>query len=414
MEPFIPVHSGEHVFETLANDLQASQQRQALLVADENTYTACGQQVNETLSAAGLDVTQVILSGQPWVAADETNMAEVLQALNGRELALVAVGSGTVTDITRFVAFQTRLPFYSVPTAPSVDAYTSYTAAITIRKVKYSFATKTASGVYASLPVLCAAPQRMIASGFGDMVAKYTALADWKLAHLLVGESLDETAVRQAEAALQSCILQAAAIRAAEPSGIAALIESLFVSGRCMVRVGSSRPAAGAEHSLAHYWEIQHQLNHKPEALHGEKTGTASVIIAGLYEKLRQMTRQEAQRRLNRFCLSSPEPEIARIQSAYGAVASQVIANRTSFLGPFGQKIDLFSERLLSRWDDVQAIAAQVPSVDQIRTLLQSAGAAWQPDQIHVSKDEVRHAIQSAMYIRDRLTILELNHMLDL
>jgi glycerol-1-phosphate dehydrogenase [NAD(P)+] len=142
----------------------------------------------------------------------------------------------------------------------------------------------------------------MIASGFGDMVAKYTALADWTLAHLLVDEALDETAVRQAEAALQSCAGQSAAVHAAEPSGIAVLIESQFVSGHSMARVRSSRPAAGAEHSLAHYWEIPHQLKRKPESLHGEKTGGASVIIAGLYEKLRQMTRQEAQRRLDRFC----------------------------------------------------------------------------------------------------------------
>jgi glycerol-1-phosphate dehydrogenase [NAD(P)+] len=419
VEPYIPIHyeqvtSDEHDFAALAVELQARDQRQVLVVADENTYPACGQQVNAALAAAGLEVALVILSGQPWVAADESSIAEVLRALNGRRLALVAVGSGTITDITRFVAFQTRLPFYSVPTAPSVDAYTSYTAAITIREVKYSFPTKTASGVYASLPVLCAAPRRMIASGFGDMVAKYTALADWKLAHLLMDEALDETAAREAEAALQSCIRQAAAVRTAESAGIAALIDSLFVSGCCMVRVRSSRPAAGAEHSLAHFWEIQHQLNHRPESLHGEKTGVASVIIAGLYEKLRQMTRQEAQHRLDRVRWNGSEPEMARIKAAYGGVAGQVIANQASFLGPFGQKIDLFRERLLSRWDDVQAIAAQVPGVDQIRALLQSAGATWQPEQIHVSEAEVRQAIQSAMYIRDRLTILEINYILDL
>lgn len=414
MDISIPIHTGEQVFETLANNLQVSSQRHALLVADEHTYPACGRQVEEALSAAGLAVTRVILAGEPWVLADESSIAEVLRVLNGRELALIAVGSGTLTDITRFVAFQTRLPFYSVPTAPSVDAFTSYTAAITIRGVKYSFTTKTASGVYASLPVLCAAPRRMIAAGFGDMLAKYTALADWKLAHLLVDEGLDELSVCQVEAALQACAGQAAMIATAEPAGIAALIESLFVSGRCMVRVGSSRPAAGSEHSLAHYWEIQHHLNHKPESLHGEKTGVASVIIAGLYEKLRHLSRLEAQRRLERFCWNGPEPEIARIQAAYGTLAGQVIANQASFLGQLGQKINLLRERLLSRWADVQAIAAQVPGPDQLCSLLQNGGAAWQPDQIHVSETEVQQAIQSAMYVRDRLTILELNRMLDL
>jgi glycerol-1-phosphate dehydrogenase [NAD(P)+] len=424
MAPIIPIHyeqicSDEHVFAALASDLLARGQRTVLLIADENTYPACGELVNAALHAAGLEVSRIILarvfsSGQPWVIPDESSIAEVLRALNGREMALVAVGSGTLTDITRFVAFQTRLPFYSVPTAPSVDAYTSYTAAITIREVKYSFATKTAGGVYVSLPVLCAAPRRMIAAGFGDMVAKYTALADWKLANLLIDETLDESALCQAEAALQACIPQAEALRTAEPAGIAVLMESLLVSGSCMVQVRSSRPAAGAEHSLAHYWEIQHQLNHRPESLHGEKTGAASVIIAGLYERLRQMTRQEAQRRLDRFIWPGPEQEISRIHSAYGPVADQVIGSKASFLGPFGQKIDQVRERLLSHWDDVQTIAAQVPGAEQICMLLQNAGAVCQPDQIHVSEDEVHQAIQSAMYVRDRLTILEISHLLKL
>jgi glycerol-1-phosphate dehydrogenase [NAD(P)+] len=206
MEPLIPVHSSDHVFEALANDRQANPQQHLLLVADENTNPACGQPVPEAPVAAGLDATQVILtrvilSGQPWVSADESSIAEVLQAL-------VAVGSGTVTDMSRFVAFQTRLPFSSISTAPLVDAYTAHTAAIAICERMYSS------------PMLCAAPQWMIASGFADLVAKNTPLADRKPAHLLVDEALDETAVRQAEAAVQSFIPQTEAVRAAEPSGI--------------------------------------------------------------------------------------------------------------------------------------------------------------------------------------------------
>jgi hypothetical protein len=151
-------------------------------------------------------------------------------------------------------------------------------------------------------------------------------------------------------------------------------------------------------------------LNHKPELLHSAKTGVATLIIAGLYIKVRQMNRHEAQRRLDRFGWSGPRIEIVRIQAPYGTVANQVFANQASLLGPFWRRLDLFSERLLARWDAVQAIAAQVPGVDQIRALLQSDGAAWQPDQIYVNEDEIRNGIQSAMYVRDRLTISELNH----
>ena len=39
----------------------------------------------------------------------------------------------------------------------------------------------------------------MTAAGFGDMLAKYTALADWKLAHLLVDEPYDSELVESIE-----------------------------------------------------------------------------------------------------------------------------------------------------------------------------------------------------------------------
>ncbi len=415
-----PAYTSDHVFDDLARDLQAGRlhdmqdSRPVLLVADDHTYPVCGEEVEEKIRQAGLRVTKVILSGQPCVAADEGSIVRVMKELSGQDLLLVAVGSGTITDIVRFVAYQARLPFISIPTAPSVDAYTSYTAAITIGNGKLSIPAKPPVRVYAHLPTLRAAPRRMIASGFGDMVAKYTALADWKLAHLIAGDDYNESVDRQAERALRLCAAQASAVKTADPAGIAALMDSLLVSGRCMVAVKSSRPAAGAEHSLAHFWEIRHHLNGLPESLHGEKTGSAAVIIARLYEQLRQITSQEAARRLEQFCAPEPEQEYARVRMAYRDVAEQIIANRPSFLGGLSEKLSWVIERLIAHWDEVQAIAATVPSTEQLISLLESAGAPWQPEHIHVTEDEVHLAIPYAMYVRDRFTILELNRMLKL
>ena len=100
---------GDRIFDDLADDLKNGSQSQVLLVADENTYQACGEYVEAAASRSGLSVNVVILEGEPWVAADEISIARVLHALNGQEHLLAAVGSGTITDIVRYVAFQTRL-----------------------------------------------------------------------------------------------------------------------------------------------------------------------------------------------------------------------------------------------------------------------------------------------------------------
>ena len=416
----VPVTLNDHAIEALAATLKAGAIRQVLVIADENTYPAGGWQVVETLSSAGLSILSKILERQPGstvlsqVLPDEHSIIQVLNALDGREAVLVAVGSGTITDIARFCAYQTRNPFYSVPTAASVDAYTSYTAAITIGQVKKSILAKPASGVFAQLPLVCAAPPRMAAAGFGDMLAKFTALADWQLAHLLVDESYAEPVASWAAEAARLTMMQAAAVRSTAPAGMAALLNGLFVSGHCMVSIRSSRPAAGAEHSLAHFWEMKHQLSGGPDALHGEKTGVASVLVAQLYQALRQLSKPQVTHRLEHFTLPDPQVEMDRVQAAYGPVGRLVTANRSSLLGTLRGKIDQIKERLVSRWDEVLAIAETVPTPTEMVSWLETAGAPSQAASIHISAEEVHLAIQNAMYIRDRLTILELNHILNL
>jgi len=416
----VPVTLHDHAFDSLAATLKAGAIQRILLIADENTYPAGGWQVEETLSSAGLSVLSKILEKQPGstvpsqVLPDEHSIIQVLNALDGREAVLVAVGSGTITDIARFCAYQTRNPFYSVPTAASVDAYTSYTAAITIGQVKKSILAKPACGVFARLPLVCAAPARMAAAGFGDMLAKFTALADWQLAHLLLDESYAEPVADLAGQAARLTMLQAAAVRSASPSGIAALLNGLFVSGHCMVAVQSSRPAAGAEHSLAHFWEMKHHLVHGPDALHGEKTGAASVLVSQLYQALRQLSRREVTRQLDHFVLPDPQLELDRVQAAYGPVGSLVISTHSSLLGTLRSKIDLIKERIVSQWDEVLAIAETVPTPAEMVSWLETAGAPTRAADIFINEEEVQLAIRNAMYIRDRLTILELNHILNL
>lgn len=414
MPPLAPVITEEPVFQRLAEELLAGSPARVLLVADTNTSAACGAQVEEALRSTGLPLSLLLLPGSPTVAADETSIARLLQALDGAEAALVAVGSGSITDVVRFVAYQARLPFYSVPTAASVDAYTSYTAAITIDEIKYSFLTKTPAGVYVHLPTLCSAPRRMTASGFGDMIAKYTGLADWELAHLLVGEEYDEPVALRAGRALSQVAGLASHIRTAKPEGVAALVDSLMVSGDCMVTAQSSRPAAGAEHSLAHFWEIKHHLDGIPPSLHGEKTGVGAVIIAQLYADLRALSFNEAAERIENFSPPDLEQETERVRIAYGRAAEQIIASRPSYLGTFREKAPQVAARLLADWDKVQAIAAKVPPPEALAALLEKAGSLNHPAQIHVTSEEADLALHHAMYVRDRFTILEIDRMLGL
>ena len=91
---------------------------------------------------------------------------------------MIAVGSGTIHDITRYHAYERKIPFFSVPTAASVDGYVSTVAAMTWHGFKKSFTAVSPVVVIADTDIFSKAPMRLTASGVADLLGKYTALAD--------------------------------------------------------------------------------------------------------------------------------------------------------------------------------------------------------------------------------------------
>jgi glycerol-1-phosphate dehydrogenase [NAD(P)+] len=159
------------------------------LVADHNTFDAMGKHVYEALGSAGLEIVCIVLEGDE-VIADERYLMQVFLQAPVMPQMFLAVGSGTITDITRYVSYRTGNHFISIPTAPSVDGFISLGAPLVINGLKDTFTTHAPQAVFADLDVLSNAPSAMIAAGFGDIIGKLTSLADWKLENLLWGGHL--------------------------------------------------------------------------------------------------------------------------------------------------------------------------------------------------------------------------------
>ncbi|MBK8047562.1 MAG: iron-containing alcohol dehydrogenase [Anaerolineales bacterium] len=94
-------------------------------------------------------------------------------------------------------------------------------------------------------------------------------------------------------AAVDQCADNAAAIGKGSPAAVRTLMDALIESGFCMLDFGTSRPASGAEHHLSHYWEMKLLTEGRPAILHGAKVGVATVLVAGIYEQIRNLTREQ-------------------------------------------------------------------------------------------------------------------------
>ncbi|MCL4505703.1 MAG: iron-containing alcohol dehydrogenase, partial [Chloroflexi bacterium] len=193
--------------------------RRFMFVADTNTYPALGQRAEAALREQGWDVRTAILQGDD-VIADARYIMQTLVAGDAAPRTYVAVGSGTITDISRFVSHRSAQKFISLPTASSVDGFTSIGAPIVVDGAKITLLTHGPLGVFADLPTLCAAPRAMIAAGFGDLIAKLTSVADWELGHLLWDEPYDPTIARRSRNAALAAVNQLDSIANAECEGV--------------------------------------------------------------------------------------------------------------------------------------------------------------------------------------------------
>jgi glycerol-1-phosphate dehydrogenase [NAD(P)+] len=387
--------------------------RRLFLVADPNTYRVLGQRAEAALVNAGFDVKRILLTGEE-IATDEHYVTQAMIETNGEDRQFVAVGSGTVTDITRFVSHRARASFVSLPTAPSVDGYTSTVAPMVVAKYKGPIQAQPPVAVFADLPTLCAAPSPLIAAGLGDLLGKYTSLADWQLGALLYDEPFDPAIDAMMRNSVDDTVAVIDALTNRSCEGITRLMDGLVGSGFGMLAFGDSRPASGSEHHIAHFWEIKFILENRPAVLHGTKVGIATLISARRYELLRQMTREDAAGCLAACSLPGHDEWLAEISAGYGPVTEKILAIQEPLLRMNEADLQELKTRILANWESIQSIARTVPHPDQIAGWLTAVGGPTTPAEVGLGPDEVTLGIRSAHYLRDRFTLNRLGYWLKL
>ena len=258
-----------------------------LVVSDNNTFAAQGRAVLESLEAAGVEALSWSYQTTGFLVPDERAVGELLLATPPNAGLIVAVGSGTLNDLSRIISARTGIPYLVVCTAPSVDGYTSTVSPLIIAGHKTTLEAVYPRAIFADPEVLRSAPAVLLQAGFGDLLGKVTALSDWELSRRLNAEYHCPTIETMVRRALDATIAGAAGVAARNPEAVTALFDALVLSGLAMGMIGNSRPASGAEHHLSHYWEMDALKNHEAHALHGNAVGSATVAIARTYELMR-------------------------------------------------------------------------------------------------------------------------------
>lgn len=361
----------------------------SVAVYDENTYVATSDRHPQV-------DTEVILPTED-LHANERCVELLLKKLPEETEIIIAVGAGTIHDLSRYCAYKRNIDFVSCPTAASVDGFCSSVAAMTWNGCKKTLTAVAPKIVVADLDIIKNAPIRLAKSGFGDMVGKYISLTDWKIGSILTNEYYCDRIAQMTFQATEAVIESIDGIIACEESAYQKLTYGLLLSGIAMQLIGNSRPASGAEHHISHIIEMQPEgLGVHSEALHGEKVGVGTLLVMREYQKI----------------TANPDLDYAD----YVTYSSETIEN---FFGK-EMSVDIIKENqkdaaasinektIRDLFDRIVEEIEKLPNVACLEKLYKKANIKTNLPDIGVPDEISRLLLQYAPMVRNRLTLLRL------
>jgi len=247
----------------------------ALTVAGPRTYQLVGGEVENSIRKVGFVTEHRIVEESKMDYVDQTRRTIRDFSPN----VVLGVGGGKVIDVAKLSSTLENAPFISVPTTASHDGIASPRASIKDLSNLTSVEAQSPIAIIADTSVIAKAPHRLIASGCGDLVAKYTAVRDWMLGHKRTGEYYGDYAASLSNMSATLVTRSARMIRRNEEEGIRVVLEALLSCGVAMSIAGSSRPCSGSEHAFSHALDL---IAPRP-ALHGEQCGVGAIMMSYLH-----------------------------------------------------------------------------------------------------------------------------------
>lgn len=210
-----------------------------------------------------------------WVEVADNDLesaARLFAELPRSASAVVGLGGGKALDVAKYIGFLARLPYYAVPTSLSSDGFCSPQSSLTVRGKRRSLPAALPFGVIIDTAVCRDAPRILTLSGVGDLVSKFTAVRDWKLAFHAVGEPVDDFAALISDGTIHSLMSDPRL----DLESVRLLATALMLNGIAMEICGSSRPASGSEHLISHALDA---TSARPRP-HGLQVGVATYLMS--------------------------------------------------------------------------------------------------------------------------------------
>lgn len=395
--------AGKGVIEELPAMLECCGRKYPMLVMDPNTKKAAGDRVMQILDEAGIRYKVHVFPVKGKMEPDEYAMGSLAMAMDPECDVLLAVGSGVINDCCRVMAYASGKTSMAVCTAPSMDGYCSGSSSMILNHMKVSLYDGCPEGILADTDLLATAPDRMLQAGLGDMLAKYVAICEWRISHIVTGETYCEEIADMVRTSVKKIVAEADGLMQRRPEALTAVIEGLVLSGMAMAFAEISRPASGLEHYFSHFWEMQALQRGEDSDLHGIQVGIGTLLTIWLYEQFLKTEcpdTEKARRKMSEFSNGAWE---ASVREIFGPMADSIFETErmTGKNLPETQKKHL--EMIVSHWDEIQKIIREeLPAMKTVRGIMLRCGLPVRPSQIGISHEETVNALVGSRDMRDK------------
>lgn len=248
--------------------------------------------VAELLAGGDVPVEVLVLADDEELHTSDEHIATVRAELR-QATAVLALGSGTIADITKHAVFafeqehpQSPLHLVSLQTANSVCAFTSELAVVTTDGVKRTVPSRLPDILVLDTTVLREAPRTYTFGGIGDASVAAVSLADYRLASLQGMGRWEPAAALVLDDVREDFLAGDPRLADEGEQGAEAIARALGACGFAMSMAGESAPVSGLEHITSHMLDMLAVHRTRPIGNHGMQCGIASALVLIAFKHL--------------------------------------------------------------------------------------------------------------------------------
>ena len=378
--------------------------KKPFIVYDKNTFEAAGKKACDVLAGKGIPFTGFLLKehGYSKCEPDEYSVGSAAMGFDVSCDCIIAVGGGVINDTCKELALVSGRPQIIIGTAPSMDGFASNSSSMVVDNVKTTLYNATPRGIILDTEIMSKAPMRMLWAGFGDMIAKYISVCEWRISNIVTGEYYCPHVAAVMRKALKRIMDAADGLARRDPDAVGAVAEGLVLSGIAMSFAKVSRPASGLEHYFSHMWDMLCLERGRESDLHGIQVGVGTVLTLRLYEFIRTLTpsRERAEKAMSGFDPAAWEKDIIRV---FGKTAPEVLKIEQAAGKNDPAKRMRRVDSIINRWDEIQAVISQeLPPLSSLLDIMKRMGMPTTPEEIGFSREDALTAYMHARDIRDK------------